>query len=75
MALVLVPRAAGLSAAGLLGSLALAVPAAVILSAGGGSRQPDASVAILNVLFVIGYLVGVVLATARKLGWRRVPSA
>jgi curved DNA-binding protein CbpA len=75
MALVLVPRAAGLSAAGLLGSLALAVPAAVILSAGGGSRQPDASVAVLNVLFVVGYLVGVVLATARKLGWRRVPSA
>jgi curved DNA-binding protein CbpA len=74
LALVLVPRAAGLSAAGLLGSLALAVPAAVILSAGGGSRQADASVAVLNVLFVVGYLVGVVLATARKLGWRRVPS-
>ena len=72
--LVAAPSVAGISAAGLLGSLAASVPAAVILSAGGGSRQQEASTAVLTVLFFIGYVVGVLLAVARKLGWRRVPS-
>jgi hypothetical protein len=70
---VLAPSVAAVSAAGLLGSLALAVPAAIVLSAGGGSRQPEASSTVLNVLFLVGYPVGVVVAVARRLGWRRVP--
>jgi len=72
--LVAAPSVAGISAGGLLGSLAVAVPASVILSAGGGSRQPEASSTTLTVLFFVGYVVGVVLAVARKRGWRRVPS-
>jgi curved DNA-binding protein CbpA len=73
--LAAVPRLAAVSAAGLLGSLAISVPATVILSAGGGSRQPEASTAVLTALIVVGYVIGVALAVARKLGWRRVPSA
>jgi hypothetical protein len=73
--LVAAPSVAGISAGGLLGSLAVSVPASVILSAGGGSRQPEASSTTLTVLFFVGYVVGVVLAVARKRGWRRVPSA
>jgi len=72
--LVAAPSVAGISAGGLLGSLAVSVPASVILSAGGGSRQPEASSTTLTVLFFVGYVVGVVLAVARKRGWRRVPS-
>jgi hypothetical protein len=71
--LVLAPSVAAVSGAGLLGSLALAVPAAIVLSAGGGSRQPEASSTVLNVLFLVGYPLGVLVAVARRLGWRRVP--
>jgi hypothetical protein len=72
--LAALPKLAAVSAGGTIGSLVVAVPAAVILSAGGGSRQPEASVAVLNVLFFAGYVIGIVLAVARKLGRRRVPS-
>jgi curved DNA-binding protein CbpA len=72
--LAALPQVAAISAGGLVGALVVAVPAAVILSAGGGSRAQETSVAVLNVLAFVGYVIGLVLATARKLGWRRVPS-
>jgi curved DNA-binding protein CbpA len=71
--LVALPPLAAISAAGTIGSLALSVPAAVILSAGGGSRQPEASAVIITVTFFVGYTAGVAFALGRRLGWRRVP--
>jgi hypothetical protein len=71
--LAALPLLAAISAFGTLGALALAVPAAVILSAGGGSRQPEAASAVLNVTFLVGYVAGTAFAVGRRLGWRRVP--
>jgi len=69
--LLALPRVAGWSAVGTLFALAAAVPTAVLLSAGGGSRQPDASATLLLGVLGIAYVAGVVLAVARR--WR--PSA
>jgi hypothetical protein len=71
--LAVLPLLAAISAFGTIGALALAVPAAVILSAGGGSRQPEAASAVLNVTFLVGYVAGTAFAIGRRLGWRRVP--
>jgi curved DNA-binding protein CbpA len=71
--LAAMPWLAAISAAGTVGLLVAAVPAAFVLSAGGGARQPEASGAVLIVVGAAGYAGGVVLATARRLGWRRVP--
>ncbi|HZC32337.1 MAG TPA: hypothetical protein VE640_03510 [Candidatus Bathyarchaeia archaeon] len=75
--LLALPRVAGWSAVGTLFALAAAVPTAVLLSAGGGSRQPDASAALLLGVLGVAYVAGVVWAVARR-WWpsavgRRVP--
>ena len=49
-------------------SLAAAVPTAVLLSAGGGSRQPEASVTVLMAVLGLAYLIGVAWAIAGR--WR-----
>jgi hypothetical protein len=69
-----VPRVALWSAHGTIASLAAAVPTAVVLSATGGSNQPQASSTILIVVLAVAYLGGVGFAVVR--GWRRrsVPS-
>ncbi|MFL5777064.1 MAG: J domain-containing protein [Chloroflexota bacterium] len=71
--LAALPAVAGLLAGGTVGALALAVPAAVILSAGGASRQPDVASAIINGAFVIGYAAGIAFALVRRRRLRRVP--
>jgi hypothetical protein len=71
--LIAVPSLAAISATGTLAALAAAVPAAVILSATGGARQPEASAAVLAAVLAIAYLAGVAIGTARRLGVRRVP--
>ena len=62
--LLALPRLAGWSAVGTLVSLAAAVPTAVLLSAGGGSRQPEASVAVLMAVLGLAYVGGVAWAIA-----------
>lgn len=71
--LVLLPSVAAISAAGTLVGLATATGAALVLSATGGSRQPDVSTALLTAVMVVGYVAGAAFATGRRLGWRRVP--
>jgi hypothetical protein len=71
--LAAVPWLAALSAAGTIGALAASVPAAVVLSAAGGSHQPDTSAAIIGIVFAVGYVAGTAFAAGRRLGWRRVP--
>ena len=71
--LIALPALATISATGTLVALAAAVPAAVILSASGGARQPEASAAVLAAVLALAYLVGVAIGTARRLGVRRVP--
>ena len=66
--LLALPRLAGWSAVGTLVSLAAAVPTAVLLSAGGGSRQPEASVTVLMAVLGLAYLIGVAWAIAGR--WR-----
>lgn len=71
--LLAVPALAELSAVGTIAALAAAVPTAVALSATGGSREPVASAAALGFVLAIAYLVGVAVATVRRLGFRRLP--
>jgi curved DNA-binding protein CbpA len=66
--LLALPRLAGWSAVGTLVSLAAAVPTAVLLSAGGASRQPEASVAVLMAVLGLAYVGGVAWAIAGR--WR-----
>jgi len=66
--LLALPRLAGWSAVGTLVSLAAAVPTAVLLSAGGASRQPEASVAVLMAVLGLAYIGGVAWAIAGR--WR-----
>ena len=71
------PRLAGWSAVGTLVALAAAIPTAVALSAGGGSRQPEASAGVLMAVLGLAYVGGVAWAIARRwwptAGSRRVP--
>jgi curved DNA-binding protein CbpA len=71
--LLAIPALAAIASTGTLVALAAAVPAAVILSATGGSRQPEASAVVLAAVLTIAYLVGIGIGTARRLGVRRVP--
>ena len=75
--LLALPRLAMWSAVGTLVALAAAIPTAVVLSAGGGSRQPDASAGVLLAVLGLAYVAGVACAIARR-AWpfdrgRRVP--
>jgi len=70
--LVAVPVLAGIAAVGSLSLLAAAVPAAVLLSAAGGSRDPATASGALAVVLAVAWTVGVVFATVRRA--RRVPS-
>jgi curved DNA-binding protein CbpA len=67
--LLVLPSLAALSAVGTLAALAASIPTAVVLSAGGGSREPAASAAVLGAVLAIAYAAGVAFALARR--WRR----
>jgi curved DNA-binding protein CbpA len=60
------PRLAGWSAVGTLVALAAAIPTAVALSAGGGSRQPEASAGVLLAVLGLAYVAGVAWAIAHR---------
>ena len=64
--LLAIPRLAGWSAVGTLVALAAAIPTAVVLSAGGGSRQPEASAGVLLAVLGLAYVAGVAWAIARR---------
>ena len=64
--LLALPRLAGWSAVGTLAALAAAIPTAIALSAGGGSRQPEASAGVLLAVLGLAYVVGVAWAIARR---------
>ncbi|HEX5824228.1 MAG TPA: DnaJ domain-containing protein [Candidatus Limnocylindrales bacterium] len=64
--LLALPRVAGWSAVGTLVALAAAIPAAIALSAGGGSRQPEASTGVLLAVLGLAYVAGVAWAIAGR---------
>ncbi len=64
--LLAIPQLAAWSAVGTLAALAAAIPTAVVLSAGGGSRQPDASAGLLLAVLGLAYLAGVAWAIVRQ---------
>jgi Meckel syndrome type 1 protein len=57
--LLALPAVARWSAHGTIATVVVGAPAALVLSAGGGSRQPEASSAALAVLLAVAYAVGV----------------
>ncbi|HSL33862.1 MAG TPA: DnaJ domain-containing protein [Candidatus Limnocylindrales bacterium] len=65
--LLALPSVAAIASIGTVAALAAAVPTAVFLSATGGSREPVASAVVLAVVLATAWLVGVVLAIARRL--------
>lgn len=77
--LLALPRLAAWSAHGSVAALVVGVPAAMVLSAGGGARQPEASAAVLLGLLAVAYLIGISYAivlgreTALAGGGGRVP--
>ena len=62
--LLALPRVAAWSAHGALAALVVGAPAAVVLSAGGGARQPETSASVLTIVVVGAYVLGVVYALA-----------
>jgi hypothetical protein len=64
--LLAVPRLAGWSALGTLVALAAAVPAAVVLSASGGSNAPDVSAGLLATVLGVAYVAGVGFAIVHR---------
>ena len=75
--LLALPRVAAWSAVGTLAALAAAIPTAIVLSAGGASREPTVSASILMAILGLAYVAGVAWAIARRArpwrGDRRVP--
>jgi hypothetical protein len=73
--LLALPRVAAWSVHGALAALVVGAPAAVVLSAGGGARQPETSASVLTIVVVAAYVLGVVYAlVAPRWGDRsRVP--
>jgi hypothetical protein len=72
--LLALPVVARWSAHGTIATLIVGVPSALVLSAGGGSRQPEASSATLAVLLVVAFLLGVAYAVlVPRLQRRRDP--
>lgn len=64
--LVAAPRVAALSVGGTLAIVVAAVPVALLLSAGGASRDPATAGRILVEIMVLAWLVGVALAIRRR---------
>jgi curved DNA-binding protein CbpA len=60
--LLAVPRLAAISSVGTLAALAVAVPATLLLSIGGGAQERAASIAALTILLTVAYLAGVLFA-------------
>jgi len=74
--LLVLTRAATWLVHGTLASLLVGIPTAVILSAGGGSRVPETSSAVLGTVTAIAWVAGVVYGiVAARLGGTRAPSA
>ncbi len=67
--LLALPRLAAWSARGTLAVIVVGALSAVVLSAGGGSREPDASNTVLLAILAVAYVVGVTSA----LVLRRLP--
>jgi membrane protein implicated in regulation of membrane protease activity len=65
-ALVLVPGVASIATIGTVALFAAGIPAAILLSATGGARLPEASSAVLGVVLVAGWLAGVTYGVARR---------
>jgi hypothetical protein len=63
--LLALPRLASVSAIGTVAMLAAAVPGAAVLSATGGSQNREAAVALLTVVLIGAYVVGVTGAVVR----------
>jgi hypothetical protein len=59
---VALPRLASWSAHGTIAALVVGVPTAVVLSAGGGAREPTASASVLTAILVLAYILGVTYA-------------
>jgi hypothetical protein len=64
-ALLLIPAVAAVAAIGTLAVLATAIPAAVVLSAIGGGREPGTAGAVLISLLVVAWIAGVAFAVQR----------
>ena len=64
--LLALPRVAAWSAVGTLVALAAAIPTAIVLSAGGASREPEVSASILMAVLGLAYVAGVVWAIAHR---------
>ena len=64
--LLVIPWAAAVSAVGTVGMLAVAVPAAVILSISGGTAAPESAAAALAVFLALGYAAGAAFAIVRR---------
>jgi curved DNA-binding protein CbpA len=60
--LLALPRLALWTAHGTIATVVLGLPAAILLSAGGGAREPEASAAVLTTVIVLGWAAGVVYA-------------
>ena len=64
--LVLVPAVASIATIGTVALFAAGIPAAILLSATGGARLPEASSAVLGVVLVAGWLAGVTYGVGRR---------
>jgi hypothetical protein len=65
LCLFVLPRLAAIAASGTLMLLVVAVPATVFLSATGGSRQPEASAAVLGIVLAFAWGGGAVFGAVR----------
>jgi curved DNA-binding protein CbpA len=66
LVLLVVPGLAAVAAVGTMATLAAAVPIAVLLSAAGGSREPDSAGVVLGVTLGAAWAIGVAIAVVRR---------
>jgi hypothetical protein len=57
-----VPRVASWLAHGTIATFVIGIPAAILLSATGGARQPEASAAVITIVADLAWIAGVVYA-------------